>query len=122
MTYWPPHLRHDVQFDHDAAFRAGAAIDEMLARLEAATDHRKFLVAESLVGSEGPFVDVLKSEVDSSAAEAAGLSERLRSVRIRLEEAREHALADQIRLEVARSDWLIIQSRLVDACPVTDLG
>ena len=107
MTEWPSHLQ-DVPFDHDAAFRAGWAVDEALARLDRAAEHRWNLVREHLrCWNEGPFVDHLESEVGASASEANWLAERLRIVRSRLEGAREQALADQIRLEVARSDWLV---------------
>lgn len=114
MSDWPAHLREDVLFDHDAAFRAGWAIDEMLRRLSWAADHRQRLAEDVLCSCQGPFVDHLKDEVRLSGEEAAGLAERLRIVRSRIDDAREQALADEIRLEVARSEWLAAQRRAAE--------
>jgi hypothetical protein len=111
MNDWPPHLREDVLFGHDAAFRAAWAIDEMLRRLSWAADHRRRLSEDVLCSCQGPFVDHLKDEVRLSGEEAAGLAERLRLLRSRISDAREQALVDEIRLEVARSEWLAAQRR-----------
>ena len=94
-----------LEFDHDAAFRASWAIDELIARVDGAAVHRA-AVADHLLGScEGPFAEHLRRQVSGAGHDAGMVVSALRRLQRRVEDARDAALLEDVRRQVAAAEW-----------------
>lgn len=92
----------DVDFDHDAAALAVAAVDRSIASLNALVTARSVVIFGALHEAEGPFAVHLGDQAGRARNEATTCRDQLADLRRRMEESSEQAAAEQVRRHQAR--------------------
>jgi hypothetical protein len=93
-----------LQFDHEAAFEADRALDELI-RIHDAADHRSGVAQRILGPAEGPFADHLRRQVEGAGTNAAEVVGALRWLQASIGDAREAALVEDVRRQLAVEQW-----------------
>ena len=110
VTSYPGGLQ-PLEFRFDLAYAAEDALRSLASALTTANDRRAVAGRRALSDCEGPFADVLQSNLDSAIAEGSALRDDLLKIAASVLEARYEAFLEDARRQVARSDWTAEQAR-----------
>jgi hypothetical protein len=94
-----------LDFDHSAAFEASWAIEDLITRLDVAATNRARVAEHILSSCEGPFADHLRQQVTSAGADTAEVVSGLRRLQSQIDDAREAALVEDVRRQLAANEW-----------------